>query len=279
MVSALGGELVSVADGRGDELLWQAGPEWPRHAPVLFPVVGRLKGDALRHGGRSYRVTQHGFARDRRFDWIERGEASATLALSDDAESREIFPFAFRLETTVSVSGSRLSVSHRVENPGDGDLPFSIGAHPGFRWPLVDGVPKNAHVIEFEARERGSRLSVVDGGLLGNEGPLPFDGARLPLDESLFARDALVMPDVASSGLRYVALGPDGEELRALAFAWRGYRDLGLWSAPKGAPFLCVEPWRGMASRADWDGAFVDKPGVVLLPPGRSQSFEWSVEV
>lgn len=278
-VSIVGGELVSLKDAQGEELLWQAGAEWPRHAPALFPVVGRLKGDVLRHEGREHRVTQHGFARDRRFEWIERTEARASLALGDDAQSREIFPFAFRLETTVEAEGARLTLTQRVSNPGDVDLPFSIGAHPGFRWPLVDGVPKSAHRLTFEARERGPKLSVVDGGLLGEEGPLPFDGVTLALDESLFARDALVMPDVASRSVRYAALGPDGEETRALTVSWRGYRDLGVWSAPKGAPFLCIEPWRGMASPADWDGEFTQKRGVVLLPPGHQQTFEWSVEI
>jgi galactose mutarotase-like enzyme len=278
-VSASGGELVSLTDARGEELLWQAGPQWPRHAPVLFPVVGRLKGDVLRHAGGTYRVTQHGFARDRVFEWTEQGQVRASLLLVDDPESRAIYPFAFRLETTLLVEGSRLTVAHSVSNPGDVDLPFSIGAHPGFRWPLADGVPKDAHVLEFEARETGVKRSVVDGGLLGPEGPLPFDGVTLPLDESLFSQDALVMPDVASRSVRYVALGPEGAELRALTFSWRGYRDLGVWSAPKGAPFLCVEPWRGMASFSDWDGEFTQKPGVVLLPPGHSQHFEWTVTV
>ena len=46
-----GAELISLRDAQGLELLWQAGPAWPRHAPILFPIVGRLKNDALRHQG------------------------------------------------------------------------------------------------------------------------------------------------------------------------------------------------------------------------------------
>lgn len=68
-----GAELVSLRNAEGTELLWQAGPEWRRHSPVLFPIVGRLKGDQLRHRGQSYAMTQHGFARDRRFAWAEQG--------------------------------------------------------------------------------------------------------------------------------------------------------------------------------------------------------------
>ena len=85
--------------------------------------------------------------------------------------------------------------------------------------------------------------------------------------------------DVASRGLRYVAAGGDGREKASLTFAWEGYRDLGLWSAPKGAPFLCVEPWYSMASPVGWDSEFADKPGLLLLPPGESRDFVWSVTV
>ena len=60
-------------------MLWQAGPVWPRHAPVLFPIVGRLKDDRLRHQGKSYHLPQHGFARDRRFAWLNRSATACRL--------------------------------------------------------------------------------------------------------------------------------------------------------------------------------------------------------
>jgi len=66
-IKGAGAELCSLRNAEGLELLWQAGPEWPRHAPLLFPIVGRLKNDQLRHRGKTYPMTQHGFARDRRF--------------------------------------------------------------------------------------------------------------------------------------------------------------------------------------------------------------------
>ncbi|TIU07112.1 MAG: aldose 1-epimerase family protein, partial [Mesorhizobium sp.] len=46
-----GAELVSLRDAEGAELLWQAGPEWRRHSPVLFPIVGRLKGEWVAGAG------------------------------------------------------------------------------------------------------------------------------------------------------------------------------------------------------------------------------------
>lgn len=275
-IAAEGAELTGLDHDAGGELLWQAGPQWPRHAPVLFPIVGRLAGDTLHHAGADYRLTQHGFARDSRFDWVERSRDHAVLRLTDSAASRGIFPFAFSLELTYLVEDETLSVTTRVGNPGTAVLPCGVGAHPGFRWPLVDGVPPDSHRLEFAAVEQGPALS-VEGGLLGAPKPIPFDGRVLPLAPSLFARDALVLPGIASRGLRYVAADTNGRERASLDFQWEGYKDLGLWSAPKGAPFLCIEPWYSMASPVGWDGEFGDKPGILTLLPGETRDFIWRV--
>src|ERR1700743_3956033 len=96
-VSARGAELCALKNVDGLELIWQAGPQWPRHAPLLFPIVGRLKNDQLRHRGKTYPMKQHGFARDMRFEWVERAAASCTLVLVDNEETRGRYPFAFRL--------------------------------------------------------------------------------------------------------------------------------------------------------------------------------------
>ena len=273
-----GAELISLQDDAGGEILWQAGPEWPRHAPVLFPIVGRLTGDTLRHDDQNYTLGQHGFARDSRFEWTERSEQRAALRLTDSTETRRSFPFPFVLDLIYAASNATLSVTTRVSNPGNGPLPCGVGAHPGFRWPLVDGVAKTDHVIVFDTQETGQARS-VDGGLLGPDMTLPFDGRELALSEDLFAQDALVMPDVASRSVRYEARGTNGKAARALIVAWEGYKDLGIWSKPGGAPFVCVEPWYGMASSVGWDSAFIDKPGILVLAPGESRDLTWSVTV
>lgn len=271
-----GAELTSLRDAAGEELLWQAGPEWPRQSPVLFPVVGRLAGDTLRHQGREYRVTQHGFARDSLFEWVERTPTRTVLRLAESDATRAVYPFAFLLEMIYAVEGETLSVTGRVSNPGNVVLPCGIGAHPAFRWPLAAGVAQEAHVLEFDTPETGPALA-VEGGLLGEEEPLPFDGRVLPLSPALFAQDALVMPGVASRSVRFVAAGEDGVPARVLTVAWEGYKDLGVWSKPGGAPFLCIEPWFSMASPVGWDGEIADKPGILLLPPGESRDFTWTV--
>src|ERR1700761_770070 len=110
-VFAHGAELCSLKMEDGLELIWQAGSEWRRHAPLLFPIVGRLKGDQLRHRGESYPMTQHGFARDSRFAWAERNERSCRLLLTDDPATRSRYPFAFRLTVTYALRDAGLDVA------------------------------------------------------------------------------------------------------------------------------------------------------------------------
>lgn len=76
VVKSDGAELCSLKHDTGLEFIWQAGAAWPRHAPLLFPIVGRLKNDELHHRGRTFRMTQHGFARDLRFAWLERSSVA-----------------------------------------------------------------------------------------------------------------------------------------------------------------------------------------------------------
>ena len=64
-VSDHGAELTGIYDKTNDrEILWQADPAyWKRHAPVLFPNVGRNYKDIWRLNGKEYPSSQHGFAR------------------------------------------------------------------------------------------------------------------------------------------------------------------------------------------------------------------------
>lgn len=277
-IAADGAELVALATASGDELLWNAGPEWPRHAPVLFPIVGRLTDDTLIHDGKSHRLAQHGFARDSRFTWIERNDGRAVLELSDSEATRVLYPFAFVLRLTYAVSDATLTVTARIDNPGDAPLPCAIGAHPAFRWPLAHDAAQTDHLLEFSDPETGIRYPLRDG-LLAPAEPLPYRDKCWPLSPDLFAQDAIVMPRVASRSLAYIARAADGTERRRLTLSWAGYRDLGLWSKPGGADFLCIEPWYGTASPAGWQGPFADKPGLLHLAPGETREFSWSVAV
>jgi galactose mutarotase-like enzyme len=271
-VTARGAELVSIRDG-GHELLWQAGPEWPRHSPVLFPIVGRLHDDHFLHEGRSYRLGQHGFARDMDFAWTEQSATGCRLELRDSAESRALYPFAFQLELTYAIENEALKVRYRLTNIGDVVLPAALGAHPGFAWPILPGVAKEAHEVRF-ARAEDAPVHRVANGLLTEEAVSPVIDRVLRLEPDLFANDALVFTQLTSRSLRY-----SGRGTPVLEIAWEGFEQLGIWSKPGGAPFLCIEPWHGFADPAGFTGTLLEKPGIMLIPPGTSRDMSWSLRV
>lgn len=268
-IKADGAELCALADSVGRDLLWDAGALWPSHSPVLFPIVGQLAGDRARVDGRAYTLTRHGFARRRRFEWVERTETRCSLDLRDDEATRAIYPFGFRLLLTYVIEDGALRVEYALNNPGSGVMPASLGVHPAFRWPLHDGVQTD-HRLEFAKDEPDAIYRLTDGLLDPAGRPSPVEGHVLPLDPALFVQDAIIMLKPGSRMLRYV--GPGG----GLEFSWEGFPQLGLWQKP-GADFICIEPWHGYSSPTGWDGEFQDKPGVMVLAPGETRTFSWSV--
>ena len=275
-IKAQGAEMCSLRHDDGTEFVWQAGPAWPRHAPLLFPIVGRLANDELRHRGKTYRLTQHGFARDNRFVWAERGDSRCVMVLEDSEATRALYPFAFRLTATYALDDTGLDLTLTVTNTGKETLPASVGGHPAFNWPLQAGVTKESYALTF-AQAEPSPIRRVEGGLMRVAAePSPVQGTVLPLSESLFVDDAVIFDQIHSTAVRY-ASGDGGGPW--LTMSWRGFRELGVWSKPSGAPFLCIEPWRGYASPIGFEGEFVDKPGLMHIVPGAEEQLLFRIEV
>lgn len=273
-IKAFGAELCSLRNAEGMELLWQAGEAWPRHSPLLFPIIGRLKNDQLHHGGKTYPMTQHGVARDHRFEWLDRQENSCRLVLTDNAATCARYPFAFRLEVTCTVADADLDIAITVTNTGDGVLPASVGGHPAFNWPLLPGLAKENYTLTFSDDETAPIRRLEGGLLLAKPEPTPVRGKLLPLAEGLFDADAIIFDRLASRSVRFAAdRGP------SIEMSWNGFPQLGVWSKPGGVPFLCIEPWHGFASPVDFDGEFSDKPGLMQIAPARTRNLGYRIRV
>lgn len=81
-VSELGAELQSIQTKNLSHILWQKETNhWNRVAPILFPIVGRLKDDSYSYNKHTYSMSQHGFARDQEFELIEKTAKFALLTL------------------------------------------------------------------------------------------------------------------------------------------------------------------------------------------------------
>jgi galactose mutarotase-like enzyme len=275
-ISPLGAELLSLKNANGLEYMTDADPAfWGGHAPLLFPIVGSLSCDKFNHEGRFYTLPRHGFARRSLFTLVESRADAVVFALEDSAETRAVYPFAFRLEMAFALSGATLQMTATVHNTGEGDLPFSFGYHPAFAWPLPEGGAKEQHRLVFEQDEPAPihRVAKGTGVLLPETETTPVQGRELLLRESLFEADAVIWKDLASRKLTYAS--PEGP---ALDISFPDTPDLGLWQVP-GARYICIEPWAGHADPQGFEGVFVQKPGILTLAPGESHSLRMDVTV
>ncbi len=246
---------------RGHELLWSGDPTWwARRAPLLFPVVGAVARGPL---------PKHGFARDRVWEVLATGPATARVRLADDAATREVYPHAFDLQLEVALSAQGLRMTAILRNPGTASLPAQFGFHPAFRWPLFPGTSREAHRLRFEAEEPGP-LRQLQGDLLSpTRRPTPVVGREVALSDACFQEDALIWEAPRSRELHYGIPGHPELVLRwdLPAFA--------CWTKP-GAPFLCLEPWQGLADEVGASGDLSDRPGSLHLAPGAEQ--RWALE-
>jgi len=268
-----GAELCSLRDAAGNELIWQAGPEWPRHSPLLFPIVGRLKNDELRHRGTVYPMGQHGFARDHDFEWIARDQNCCALVLTDNDDTRKRYPFAFRLMVTFVLNGSDLNVTFDVTNTGDEVLPASIGAHPAFNWPLLPKLAKESYSLTFSDDEPAPIRRLRGGLMRAKPEANPVEGRTLALSDRLFVDDAIIFDQLKSTEIGYAAMAAP-----SIRMSWNGFPQLGVWSK-LGAKLLCIEPWYGFASPESFDGEFFDKPGLMHLAPGEQRTLRYRISV
>ncbi|WP_252895258.1 hypothetical protein [Fructilactobacillus florum] len=132
-----GAEVVSVVNSEQLEYLWNGDPKhWKRHAPLLFPIVGRLQDDQYQYDGTIYKMYQHGFARDSNFEIESQSDTQAVFLLRPNATIKKHYPFNFRLYVTYQLLQDTLAVSMLVKNDDQHSMYFSIGAHPAFRVPL-----------------------------------------------------------------------------------------------------------------------------------------------
>ena len=274
--SPRGAELTSLI-GNGLEYLWSGDPAvWGRHAPVLFPLVGRLPADTYHYQGRVYRLPQHGFARDQEFVVLRQSATELVFRLQHDESTRAVFPFAFELTITYTLRGPQLSVSWNVHNPAPAQpLLFSIGAHPAVRCPLLSGEQFEDYYFAFDHPVTLERHLLAGGLLTGETARVLTQSQELPLSYELFADDALVFKhcDFTRLTLR------SRKSARFVRFQFDGFPYLGLWTKGPGAHFVCVEPWYGIASPAGESGELSEKEGILTLEPGQSFTATYSMEI
>ena len=281
-IALKGAELTSFTSlATGLEYLWQADPaQWGRHAPLLFPIVGKLPEDTYLYEGQSYKLTQHGFARDQDFQLILQDAHSLTFQLMASAESKKAYPFEFELRVRYELRGSVLTVGWHVRNPAAAphELLFSIGAHPAFNCPLRPAAGEQFADYAFHFDHPVTlRRQLLRGGLRTSEtAPVLAGQDSLPLTYELFKDDALVFDHFDFTRITLQKADKTGPFVR---MQFDGFPYLGLWTKGPGAAFVCIEPWQGVASPVGEPQEVRDKEGILTLEPSREFEASYTIEI
>ncbi|MCT7649037.1 aldose 1-epimerase family protein [Aliarcobacter butzleri] len=269
-IKSFGAELNSLKKcDENFEYIWQANSKyWARHSPVLFPIVGRLKEDSYFYKNKKYSFSQHGIARDKEFEIVQNEADFIEFRLKSDEKSLEVYPFFFELDIGYKLDKNSLIVSYKVKNKSDEKMYFSIGAHPAFNTQVGD-------FLEFENIKTTKRYFLDEKGLIYKNQDLNLENSKLYLDKDLFKDDALVFND---SNIKQITL-KNIENKSRVKVEFDNFPYLGIWSKPNDAPFVCIEPWFGVADEENANQKIEDKKGILSLEKEEEFFCFYTIEV
>jgi galactose mutarotase-like enzyme len=274
-IAPKGAELQSLVNKQtGIEHMWSGDAEyWGKYSPVLFPIVGGLKNDTYYFNDKEYKLPRHGFARDKTFTAEKISDTEAVFILTQTEETLKVYPFEFTFKLQYGLNDNTLTCTYGVYNPGSGDLLFSVGAHPAFAVPFVNDTNYNDYHLQFNTTETLHRWKLQEGLISASSQLLPTENNKLLLSKELFYEDAIVLKNMQSNS---ITLGCS-KQPHGLHFSFNDFPFFGIWAA-KDAPFVCLEPWCGIADSVTHNQQLKNKEGINTLPANTGWQRSWSVE-
>ncbi|HBF35712.1 MAG TPA: aldose epimerase [Firmicutes bacterium] len=264
-LSSNGAELVSfkkLADHC--EYIWNGDKTfWTSHSPLLFPIVCALRDGEMKVDGTLYKMGNHGFTRKSEFQLVEETNSKAVYKLSWSEATLAMYPFQFNLFVTYTLNENRLQVEYRVENIGEKTMYFQIGTHPAFNCPLDGKTNFEDYAIEFESAEKLERLYMNSANVIisGKSKKVELENDKiLHLNHDMFLEGAMVFRKIHSEKVTLRS----GKTDKKVVLTYHDLPAMGIWQA-KNAPFICMEPWHGIADTDDFNGEFKDKDLMIGL--------------
>lgn len=274
-LAAKGAELQGLRNKKTNiEYLWNADPKhWAKHSPVLFPIVGSLTNGHYIYQGKQYALPRHGFARDYEFKPAQINAKEAIFTLTQSEETLKVYPFNFELKLIYKLIDKKLSLTYQVTNTGTDEMLFSIGAHPAFAVPNTPDTTYEDYYLKFNAEDKLSYWKLEDGLVSNETADLDLANQALPLKHELFYNDALVFKGLKSDRISLL----NNKNEHGLHFNFEQFPFFGIWAAID-APFVCLEPWCGVADSVNHDQKLENKEGIISLEAQKTWQRAWEVE-
>lgn len=266
-IDDMGAQLHSLkSKENGTEYIWQGNPDiWYGQAPVLFPVIGQLINDKYFYNGTEYTMPKHGLARKLLFKVKECEGAKAVFSLESDKNTLKSYPFDFEYIVTFELKGKALVNTMTVVNKTNGEMYFSVGAHPAFNCKVGD-------IIEFEQEETLATERIDKDNLIIPEKFAFMENSKsFEITKEIFEPDALILSDIKSEKLTI-----KGDNTVEFTFGKCPF--LGIWAKP-GAPYVCIEPWYGVNDGREVKADISEKRGIQHLNEGETFEFSWTAEI
>lgn len=250
-----GAELTRIyAKRQSKEILWNGDSKyWGRHSPILFPIVGRLQDNETIIEDSLYSIGQHGFARDMNFKVIDFDDNSISYILPSNDETQKYYPYKFELIIKYTLNGSSLNIQWTVNNIDSKEIYFSIGAHPAFN---IDNHMLSDYNLKFKHKNNINKIS-LEGPFVGSITPVDnFD--NLTLKPEIFNQDAIIYTNIDE-----IVLSSNRDD-HFIRVNFDNFPLVGIWTpyykdTNSVAPFLCIEPWYGLADDINSDKIYKNK--------------------
>ena len=273
-VSNMGAELQSVVRD-GVERMWCGDPAvWGRRAPLLFPLIGRLRDGWYALDGRRIDAPTHGFCRDRAFDAEQVSDTEARFTTVADEQTRAVYPFDFRLTVRFALEGPTLVKTHEVENLGGAPMPFELGGHEAYATRLLPNERMADCFVRFEGLDAIEMFGMDEAGILAlPKIEVPLEDGRLTKTPEQLGIDTVVLENVPGSAVA-LASTANPYEVRV---EFPDFPYLGIWTkaGQDDARYLCIEPWSALPDTHFSPRELAEKPGVRTLAPGERATLSY----
>ena len=149
---------------------------------------------------------------------------------------------------------------------------FSIGAHPGFRCPMLPQEQLEDYYLEFE-NDLLEITQLHEGLRTPDTKRLPLLKKQLPLSSNLFNNDALVLE---GQQVNQIVLKSNLHQ-HSVTLICKNWPFFGIWSKKGNQDFICLEPWFGIADANEPEKDFTNKKGILKLEANKHFACEYTL--